>query len=68
MKRKIYKFTLVSLFTLFCVASLNAQNQEYWREGFNPEDGCDLSTVSPTVTGGAYFTGGIGSWYGFNVY
>ncbi|MBP9214451.1 MAG: T9SS type A sorting domain-containing protein [Chitinophagaceae bacterium] len=68
MKKNFYKLTLVSLLSLFCVAGLNAQNQEYWREGFNPEDGCDLGTVAPTVTGGTYFIGGIGTWYAFNVY
>jgi len=47
-----------------------AQNQEYWREGFEPSatPACNLGTVSPTATGGLYFNGNVGSWYGFNVY
>lgn len=59
-------------FVLFTLISLNAmsQNQVYWREGFEPSatPACDLTIVAPTVTGGAYFNGNAGSWYGFNVF
>ena len=59
-------------FVLFTLLSLNAisQNQVYWKEGFQPDatPACDLGTVAPTVTGGNYFNGNAGSWYGFNVY
>ena len=59
-------------FVLFTLLSLNAisQNQVYWKEGFQPDatPACDLGTVAPTVTGGNYFNGNAGVWYGYNVY
>jgi hypothetical protein len=68
MKKSLQKLSLLA----FVLLSLNsmAQNQEYWREGFEPSatPACNLGTVSPTATGGLYFNGNVGSWYGFNVY
>ncbi len=68
MKKSLQKLSLLA----FVLLSLNsmAQNQEYWREGFEPgaTPACTLGTVSPTATGGLYFAGNAGSWYGFNVY
>lgn len=73
MKRNFYKFIFASLLTLTSITGLNAQNQVYWREGFEPstEGGipvCDLTTVAPTATGGYFFNGNVGSWYGYNIY
>jgi Secretion system C-terminal sorting domain len=67
------KFTLLSLATILAMLIVNvasAQNQVYWREGFEPSatPACDLTTVAPTATGGKYFAGNAGSWYGFNIY
>jgi hypothetical protein len=68
MKKSLQKLFLLTL----VLSGLNsmAQNQEYWREGFEPSatPACTLGTVSPTATGGSYFTGNAGTWYGFNVY
>ncbi|MFY7965066.1 MAG: T9SS type A sorting domain-containing protein [Chitinophagaceae bacterium] len=68
--KKIYKkFLLLSITSLLSLASFS-QNQLYWTEGFEPgvAPACDLPTVAPTASGGAYFNGNAGSWYGFNVY
>ncbi len=71
MKKNLRKLSLLA----FVLLSLNsmAQNQVYWKEGFepgqtSPDVSCDLTTTAPTVTGGVYFNGNAGSWYGFNVY
>ncbi len=62
----------VSLTICLSLSTLKAQNQEYWREGFEPSPvigtACDLITTSPTANGGSYFNGNSGVWYGFNVY
>lgn len=73
MKRNFYKFTFASLLVLFFLTGLNAQNQVYWREGFEPstEGGipvCDLTTTSPAVAVSYFFNANAGSWYGNNVY
>lgn len=63
------RFLFVFLLSFQLVAF--SQNQEYWREGFEPNGAavdCNLTTTAPTVTGGNYFTGNAGSWYGFNIY
>lgn len=73
MKKRLLVFaSVITLCFVFSISKLSAQNQEYWREGFEPSPvtgtACDLITTSPTVTGGAYFNGNAGVWYGFNVY
>ena len=50
------------------VTPIQAQNQEYWREGFQPEAGCDLTTTNPTTAVAYYFNGQAGVWYGANLY
>jgi hypothetical protein len=73
MKKRLQKLFILSILTLIGVQSFS-QNQVYWKEGFepNPSDTtlpkCNLFPVAPTVTGGAYFNGNGGSWYGYNVY
>jgi hypothetical protein len=75
MNQKIYKLFLFALLTLSGVGSLNAQNQVYWREGFEPNEGTTLTTTNPTsvtpapTTDVTYFFNGVGgSWWGKNVY
>ena len=69
MKKNLQKFILIA-FTSLCGLSAFSQNQTYWNEGFEPSatPACDLVTVSPTVSGGNYFNGNAGVWYGNNVY
>jgi hypothetical protein len=73
MKRNFYKLTFVTLLAL-CFNSLTAQNQVYFREGFEPTNGSDLSTTNPTGAVAYFFNGVPGtygtatSWYGVNVY
>jgi Secretion system C-terminal sorting domain len=68
MKKNVQKL-LALAFTLFTLNAIS-QNEVYWKEGFEPgaTPACDLGTVAPTATGGNYFNGNAGSWYGFNVY
>lgn len=68
MKKSLHKLLFCSLMLLS--ATSFSQNQVYWKEGFQPDatPACDLGTVAPTTTGGAYFNGNAGVWYGFNVY
>ena len=68
MKRKIYKAVLFTVMLLCSVHSIKAQNQVYWREGFQPESGCDLTSTAPTAQVSYYFNGSAGVWYGNNVY
>lgn len=68
MKRKIYKAFVVTFLVLSFSQIIKAQNQVYWREGFQPESGCDLTTTSPTAQVSYYFNGSAGVWYGNNVY
>jgi hypothetical protein len=74
MKKSLQKLFLLTL----VLSGLNsmAQNQVYWREGFEPSGtpACDLSatnptSITPTVTSvDYYFNGNAGIWYGHNVY
>lgn len=68
MKRNLQKL----LFVACAMISINsfAQNQVYWREGFEPSatPACDLSTTKPTTFTPGYFTGNAGSWYSGGVY
>lgn len=68
MKRNLQKLLCIA----FAVVSINtfAQNQVYWREGFEPSatPACDLSTVKPTTFSPGYFTGNAGVWYSGGVY
>ncbi len=68
MKKEIYllTFCVLALFSFSTV--LKAQNQVYWREGFEPDAGCDLTTTNPTAAVSYYFNGNAGVWYGNNVY
>lgn len=69
MKKNLRKLFFLGITSLLSINSFS-QNQEYWREGFEPSatPACTLGTVAPTATGGSYFIGNAGSWYGFNVY
>jgi len=68
--KKIYLplVTFVAMITISCFTKANAQNEVYWREGFQPDAGCDLTTTAPTTTGGMFFNGQAGVWYAFNAY
>lgn len=75
MKRNIYTLFLLTLLTLSFNYAVNAQNQVYWREGFEPNEGTTLTTINPTsitptpTTDVTYFFNGVGgSWWGRNVY
>ncbi len=70
MKRKIYILSVAfaTFLASALVTTVKAQNQEYWREGFQPEAGCDLSSTNPTAAVAYYFNGQAGVWYGSNVY
>ena len=69
MKKSLQKLFLITVSTFIGVTSFS-QNQVYWREAFQPDltPACNLGTAAPTVTGGSYFNGNAGVWYGFNVY
>ena len=71
--KKNLRYVLFAVFATFSFLSVSAQNQVYWREGFEPTENSDLTTTSPTASVGYYFTGSNGtygptSWYGFNIY
>lgn len=73
MKKFIQKALLLS--TLFISIKSQSQNQVYWREGFEPDQGTTLPTTNPTsltptpTTDVTYFFNGVGgSWWGKNVY
>lgn len=76
MKKRLLTVTSVFALTLiFCTSNVNAQNQEYWREGFQSEQGSTLPTTNPTsitptpTTNVEYYFSGVGgSWWGRNVY
>lgn len=68
MKRKIYKAGLLAVLITCSVQLAKAQNQVYWREGFQPESGCDLTTTNPAAPVSYYFNGSAGVWYGVNLY
>lgn len=75
MKRNIYTFFLFAVLTLCTQFAAQAQNQVYWREGFEPNEGTTLTTTNPTsitptpTTDITYFFNGVGgSWWGRNVY
>jgi hypothetical protein len=73
MKKNLRKFLLIAI-TSFIGVTAFSQNQVYWKEGFEPSPGdtsipkCNLVTAAPTATGGTYFSGNGGVWYGKNVY
>ncbi len=73
MKNKIYALLIVTFFSTTTL-SVFAQNQVYWREGFEPET-TDLTTINPTSMSPVptsnvtyYFNGIGGSWYALNTY
>lgn len=68
MEKHLQKF--LSLLLIIFSTSAFAQNEVYWKEGFEPSAGCDLVTTVPTATPtGAYFTGNNGtSWYTYGAY
>jgi hypothetical protein len=75
MKKKLQKILL--LLSLSVSLSATAQNQVYWREGFEPTSTppSDLTTTNPTNILPApttnisyYFTGIGGSWFALNAY
>ncbi len=75
MKKNLQK--LFVLLTVFIAVNASAQNQVYWREGFEPSStpACDLTTTNPTSITPAptsdisyYFNGVGGSWYAKNAY
>ncbi|TAE18089.1 MAG: hypothetical protein EAY72_00815, partial [Bacteroidetes bacterium] len=66
------KFLLTTLLFIGTFISLQsfAQNNLYWRDGFQPDltPACDLTTTIPTTFQSFYFTGNAGRWYGAGVY
>ncbi len=70
MKTLITKLFTALIFIVAVSTSGLSQNQVYWREGFEPNSipACNLTTVAPTASGGNYFDGNAGTWYGHNVY
>lgn len=68
MQKHLQKFFL--LLSVAFATTASAQNEVYWREGFEPSatPACDLGTVAPTTNGTFYFNGNAGSWYGMGVY
>lgn len=76
MKKSLLLFaTFITIYLSSTTSKLSAQNQEYWREGFQPEQGCTLPTTNPTsitptptTNVDYYFSGVGGSWWGRNVY
>ncbi|MDI9366110.1 MAG: T9SS type A sorting domain-containing protein [Flavobacterium sp.] len=72
-KRLLIVATLLFFVNVFYTSKLQAQNQEYWREGFQSEQGSTLPTTNPTsitttTNVDYYFSGVGGSWWGRNVY
>lgn len=73
-KRLLKLLTLITLCVVVNCVDATAQNQVYWREGFEPApspatlQACNLTTTIPTSSGGFYFNGNTGVWYGFNVF
>lgn len=70
MKKNMFTKLLFVLF-FFLPQWAMAQNQEYWREGFeptHPTSPCNLATVAPTTFQSFYFKGNAGEWYGAGVY
>ena len=63
------KYFYILFMIAFFQSGLTAQNQVYWKEGFEPSgpSPCNLTTTAPTSNTTAYFTGNAGQWYGFNV-
>jgi hypothetical protein len=68
MKKFLLKAMLFSL--LFISLQSTAQNELYWRDGFQPNlsPACDLTTINPTTFNRFYFNGNAGRWYGAGVY
>jgi len=62
--------SLLFVFALYSANNAVAQNQVYWREGFEPSatPACDLGTVKPTAFTPGYFNGNAGVWYSGGVY
>lgn len=66
--KKNLRYVFVAALAIGSFISAKAQNEVYWREGFQSDQGCDLTSIAPTATGGSYFTGQAGTWYAFNAY
>jgi hypothetical protein len=74
MKKYFYNLVVVASLFLVSQTSLKAQNQLYFAEGFEPDNGTTLGTVAPTATTPYYFDGVMGMygvatrWYGSGIY
>jgi Secretion system C-terminal sorting domain len=67
MKKSLQKLFTLSIATLLSMQSFS-QNQVYWREGFEPSQGCNLTNTAPTAFSSSYFQSGTGTWYGGGIY
>ena len=77
MKKNSTRTFISKTFAIACVCimglvSLQAQNQVYWKEGFDPNatSGSTIPTTIPTVpiTGAYYVSNAPGSWYIYGAY